>query len=200
MVRPPGVGGACATSGGTRQEYGYDEADRLIGTGLTYDAWGRITKLPAEFAGGKILETEYFANNMVASQTEKGGVTNSYELRRDRASAPAHTGRWRRRAPKFSTTTARATRPPGRPLDRPGSGNIAGIGGELAAVQESTGTVTFELTDLHGDVVASASSSPTVTQLLATYRFDEFGEPEFGSAGRFGWLGGNQRRTELAWV
>jgi RHS repeat-associated protein len=78
------------------------------------------------------------------------------------------------------------------------SGHLGGIGGELAAVQESSGTVTFDLTDLHGDVIASASSSPTATKLLATYRFDEFGEPESGSTGRFGWLGGKARRTELS--
>ena len=79
------------------------------------------------------------------------------------------------------------------------SRNISGIGGELAAVQESSGTTTFKLTDLHGDVVASASSSPTATALLATYRFDEFGEPEgSSSSGRFGWLGGKSRRTELS--
>lgn len=76
--------------------------------------------------------------------------------------------------------------------------NIMGFGGELAAVQESSGTTTFRLTDLHGDVVASASSSPSATKLLATFRFSEFGEPEgSSSAGRFGWLGGKSRRTEL---
>jgi RHS repeat-associated protein len=58
--------------------------------------------------------------------------------------------------------------------------------------------VTFQLTDLHGDVVAAAESSPSATKLKATYRFDEFGEPESGSAGRFGWLGGKSRRTELS--
>lgn len=51
---------------------------------------------------------------------------------------------------------------------------------------------------MHGDVVAKASLSPTETKLLATYRFDEFGNPQGGSAGRFGWLGGKQRRTEFA--
>lgn len=68
-------------------------------------------------------------------------------------------------------------------------------------MQESTGTVTFKLTDLHGDVVASASSNPIATKLLAKYRFDEFGEAErvsgSTSSGRFGWLGGKGRRTEL---
>jgi hypothetical protein len=34
--------------------------------------------------------------------------------------------------------------------------NISGIGGELAAVQESGSGITLELTDLHGDVEATA--------------------------------------------
>jgi RHS repeat-associated protein len=59
--------------------------------------------------------------------------------------------------------------------------------------------VTFDLTDLHGDVVETASSSPAATEPLAKFRFDEFGEPVSGnSAGRFGWLGGKLRRTELS--
>jgi RHS repeat-associated protein len=37
-----------------------------------------------------------------------------------------------------------------------------------------------------------------VTKLLATSRFTEFGEPVSGSAGRYGWLGGKARRTELS--
>ncbi len=53
------------------------------------------------------------------------------------------------------------------------------------------------------NVVAMAVSGDRVRcvvprDLLATYRFDEFGNPVAGSAGRFGWLGGKQRRTELA--
>jgi RHS repeat-associated protein len=76
--------------------------------------------------------------------------------------------------------------------------DITGLGGELAAIQESGGGVTFQLTDLHGDVVAAAESSPSATKLKATYRFDEFGEPMPGSAGRFGWMGGKSRRTELS--
>jgi RHS repeat-associated protein len=76
--------------------------------------------------------------------------------------------------------------------------DIPGIHGELAAVQESGGTTTFRLTDLHGDVVASASSNPAETKLLATARFTEFGEPASGNTSRFGWLGSESRRTELS--
>jgi RHS repeat-associated protein len=176
------------------QKYGYDEADRL--TGPVYDAWGRITSLPAEFAGGKALTTGYFANDMVATQAQDG-VTNTFQL--------DATGRQRQREQTGGVAGVEIFHYDG-PGDSPSwtslgstwSRSVPGIGGELAAVQESDGTTTFKLTDLHGDVVASASSSPTATELLATYRFDEFGEPEgSGGSGRFGWLGGKARRTEL---
>ncbi|MGH7484262.1 MAG: hypothetical protein ACREMY_01495 [bacterium] len=74
------------------------------------------------------------------------------------------------------------------PCHPPGSQSAetqTGIGGELAGLQESSGT-TLRLTNLHGDVVASASLSPTVTSLTATFRFGEFGNPVAGGAGRFG--------------
>src|SRR4029077_15288047 len=78
-TREPGLGGICASSGGTTQNYEYDSADRLLGTGLTYDSWGRITKLPGRMAGGKELTTSYFSTDMVATQTQNG-ISNSYQL------------------------------------------------------------------------------------------------------------------------
>lgn len=192
----PGVGSVCATSGGATQKYEYDAADRLMGAGLTYDAWGRIEKLPAEDAGGKILETKYFVDDTVASQTQ-GGVTNAYELdaslrqrQRIQAGGVAGIEIFHYDTPGDSSSWTA--------LGSTWSRNIVGIGGELVASQESSGTVTFDLIDLHGDVVGTASSSPAATKLLATEHFDEFGERESGSAARFGWLGGRQRRTELA--
>jgi RHS repeat-associated protein len=74
---------------------------------------------------------------------------------------------------------------------------IGGIGGGLAAVQDSSTGVSLQLTNLHGDVIATASLSPTATKPTATFEFDEFGNPKSGTAGRFGWLGSKQRRTEL---
>jgi RHS repeat-associated protein len=75
--------------------------------------------------------------------------------------------------------------------------NIVGIGGELAAIQPSSGETTLQLANLHGDIVAIASLSATATKLIATFESDEFGNLKAGTAGRFGWLGGKQRRTEL---
>jgi RHS repeat-associated protein len=74
--------------------------------------------------------------------------------------------------------------------------NIPGIGG-LGAIQDSSKGTTLQLTNLHGDVVATTSTDPEATGLLATFEFDEYGNPKQGSTPRYGWLGGKQRRTEL---
>jgi RHS repeat-associated protein len=194
-TRSPGIGGACVTSGGAKQEYKYDAADRLEGP--TYDAWGRITSLPAEFAGGNALTTEYFSTDMVAKQIQNG-ITNSYEL--------DGSGRQRMRLQGGGGLEGNEIFHYDSPSDSVAwtergstwTRDIGGIGGELTAIQESGSGVTLELTDVHGDVVATAEPSPTATKLKATFRFDEFGNPVSGSAGRFGWLGGKARRTELS--
>jgi RHS repeat-associated protein len=77
--------------------------------------------------------------------------------------------------------------------------NIDGIDGELAATYDSqTGTATLQLTNLHGDVVATASTSGSATAPLQTFESDEFGNPKQTGNHRYGWLGGKGRRTELA--
>jgi RHS repeat-associated protein len=63
----------------------------------------------------------------------------------------------------------------------------AGSNGETTGLRSSTRRVSFCVTSQWGSL-----------PVRATYRFDEFGEPESGSAGRFGWLGGKVRRTELS--
>ncbi len=189
--------GACETeSTGTSQEYQYDAADRLTGPEtVTYDSFGRITNLPAKFAGGSTLETSYYYNGMVASQSQ-GGLTNTYEL--DAAGRPRQvtqtgtkTGTELFHYAMASDSTAWTER--GSSWSR----NIGGIGGSLAAIQDSSGTTSLQLTNLHGDVVASASISVSAKEPTANFEFEEFGNPVKGSSGRYGWLGGKQRRTEL---
>ena len=194
-TRSPEIGGACSSSGGTSQSYTYDAADRLTGGEIVYDSFGRITKLPASYAGGKTLETSYFSNDMVASQSQ-GGVSNTFGL--------DASGRQRQRLQEGGllgteifhydgSSDAPAWTERGSTWTR----DITGIGGELAAVQENGSEPVLQLTNLHGDVVATAALSPTETKLKATFSYDEFGNRVSGEAGRFGWLGGKQRRTEL---
>jgi RHS repeat-associated protein len=196
-TRAPGVGGACETkSTGTSQEYKYDAADRLTGPeAITYDSFGRITKLPAKFAGGSTLETTFFSNEMLASQTQ-AGLTNTYQLDatgRDRqvTQTGTKTGTETFHYSMASDSTAWT--------ERAGtwSRNVGGIGGGLAAIQESSGTTSLQLTNLHGDVVATASLSTSAKEPTASFEFEEFGNPVKGSAGRYGWLGKAARRTEL---
>jgi RHS repeat-associated protein len=197
ITRAPGIGGACDTSSeGTPQEYKYDAGDRLIDEGTTYDSWGRITSLPAKDAGGSTLTTTFYSSDMVATQSQ-GGLTNSYQL--------DSTGRPR----ELKVTGAKeltevfhyaggSDSPAWTARGSAWTRYIGGIEGELAAVQDSSAGTSLELHDLHGDVVATASLSPTAKEPTAKFEFDEFGNPKSGTAGRFGWLGGKQRRTELA--
>jgi RHS repeat-associated protein len=194
-TRAPGIGGACDTSSeGTSQSYTYDAADRLIGE-VTYDPFGRITSLPAKYAGGSALATTFFSSDMVATQSQ-GGLTNSYQLdatgrQREVVQTGTKTGTEIFHYAMASDSTAWTER------SGTWTRNITGIGGELAAIQPSSGEASLQLTNLHGDAVATASLSPTAKEPTAKFEFNEFGIPKSGSAGRFGWLGGKQRRTEL---
>lgn len=194
-TRSPGIGGACSWSGGVTQGYSYDKGDRLLGTGMSYDNFGRITNLPAEYAGGKTLSTSYFSTDMVANQSQ-GGVTTTFEL--------DATGRHRQRVQGggLEGTEVFHYSGPGDSLSWTQRGavwtrSVGGIGGELIAIQDSSAGTTFQLANLHGDIVATASADPSATKLISTALFDEFGTPKVGVE-RFGWLGGKQRRTELA--
>jgi RHS repeat-associated protein len=76
--------------------------------------------------------------------------------------------------------------------------SISGSGGQLDATVDQGGTVTVDLRDLHGDVSATASGSATATSLSTTNDWTEFGSPNSGAAGRFGWLGAQLRTSQLA--
>lgn len=194
-TRAPGIGGVCAESGGTTQSYEYDAADRLKGP-TYYDSWGRITSLPAEFAGGKTLTTGYFSNDMVAVQSQ-GGISNMFQLdaslrQRQRLQGGGLEGTEVFHYDGPSDSPAWTVR--GSTWNR----NITGLEGELGAVQQSGKEVTLQLTNLHGDVSATAPISPEATSLKEVFGYDEFGTPTSGLAGRFAWLGGKQRRTEYS--
>jgi RHS repeat-associated protein len=189
------MGSGCGTGSSTEKKYSYDKADHLIDSGTVYDSFGRITKLPGTDAGGKELTTSYFSTDMVASQSQ-AGVTNSFTLdatlrQRSRLQAGGLEGT------EVFHYDAAGDSPSWTERGSTWTRNIAGLGGELAAVQESGKEITLQLTNLHGDVSATAAINPEVTSLKGTFSFDEFGNTTSSSAGRYGWLGGKGRRTEL---
>lgn len=189
------LGSSCGTGITTEREYTYDKADHLIDAGVVYDNFGRITKLPAADAGGKELTTGYFSTDMVASQSQ-GGVTNTFELdaalrQRSRLQAGGLEGTEvfhyddASDSPVWTERGSRWTR------------DVEGIEGETVAVQENGSEPTLQLTNLHGDIVATAALDPAEMKLRSTSSYDEFGNPTSGNAGTLGWLGSYQRRTEL---
>jgi RHS repeat-associated protein len=189
-------GGACDTkSAVTPQEYTYDAADRLTDPEIAYDLFGRITSLPGKYAGGGALATTFYSNDMIATQSQ-AGLTNTYQLDaegrpRQVVQTGAKTGTEVLHYALASDSTAWTER------SGTWTRNITGIGGELAAIQESSGTTSLQLANLHGDIVATASLSLSAKEPTSNREFDEFGNPTKGSAGRYAWLGGKQRRTEL---
>jgi RHS repeat-associated protein len=140
--------------------------------------------------------TSYCSNDLVASQSQ-GAITNTYQLD---ASL-----RQRLRTQTGGSSPGTEVYHYAGGSDSPAwierstswSRNIAGIGGGLAAIQDSAKGTTLQLTNLHGDVVATASVNPEATKLLASFEFDEFGNPKQPSSAKYGWLGGKGRRTEL---
>jgi RHS repeat-associated protein len=198
-----GPGGGCAPGdAGNTTTYDYDDADRLTGTGVDYDTFGRITRLAGYYAGGAQLTSSYYVNDLVQSQ-DQDGIKNEYTL------DPA-------RRQRTIKTTDQRTNPPvtktevfhyADDSDSPSwfekgatySRNIEGIGGDLIAIRTENGTVELQLSNLHGDVVATASLDSSAPGPLRTFEADEFGNPKPNQAvhPRYGWLGEKQRRTEL---
>lgn len=188
--------GNCSTTT-TPQVYShtYDQADRITDTGYTYDLFGRTTAVPAADAAGVALTVGYHVNDLVASQTT-GGVTRSYTL------DPA-----RRIRSWTEGTTTGTNHYPTASSDSPSwigfSGgtwtrNIRGIQGGLAAIQDSSGTVTLQLANLHGDIVAVVADDTAATSIASYAESMEFGLPYFSGTAysRYGWLGAQQRSRD----
>lgn len=176
-VKAPGSGGTCNPGAtGTAQSHAYDAADRITDSGYAYDKFGRITSVPAADAGGKTLSAGYYVNDLAQSVSQDGRTTTyvldplrrverrdidgvsedqHYDTDSDNPSWVAKGDSWTRYVP--------------------------GIDGDLAAVRDSAGTTTLQLTNLHGDVVAEASTSQTATAPTPTFESDEFGVPRPGT-------------------
>ena len=202
---PAGNGDCQPGAAGTSKTYTYDDADRLTGTGVTYDAFGRMTALPAQQSGGGVLTYTYYANDQVRTITQDG-VSKTYALDpmgRQRQSVAAggttYTETLHYEDGSDSPSWTRVANAQG--VETSWERNIVGIDGGLAAIRTHNAqgdTTVLQLTNLHGDIVATASTDPNVTALTARFESDEFGNPRQQSGRRYGWLGGKQRRAELA--
>jgi RHS repeat-associated protein len=197
-TKPPAADQSCNPSAtGTTVTHSYDAADRITDAGYAYDSFGRITSVPAADAGGTALTAGYYTTDMVRSLTQ-GATTRTWTLDPNR--------RLRTRTDSGGATGTRTNHyacecdsPSWVAEDSTGSHwsrNIAGVDGDLAAIQDSAAGTTLQLANLHGDVVATASLDPAATGPLATFEASEFGIPRATPGPRYGWLGSKQRETD----
>lgn len=193
-----GNGNACqSTTGNQPVMHAYDAADRLSAsgtdTGLVYDAFGRVTTLPANNPGGTVATIEYYTTDLVRKQTQ-GVKEMTWAL------DPALRPRTYSEKTNGMTTSVRTNHYSDRNGDSPtwideGGGAwtraVAGLGGTLSATLDSIGTLMYQVGNLHGDVVAVGSATATTPD--ETFGADEFGNPTDTVARRYAWLGGEQR-------
>jgi YD repeat-containing protein len=187
----------CPTEGGTVQAHSYDPANRLIDSGVAYETFGDMTKVPATDAGEHELTSSYYVDGQVASQVQNGETINYYYDPDGRTRETVSTG-------GTAATVVSHYAGLGETVSwsSEGSGkwtrNVPGIGGSFDATQSSTGSITLQIHDLQGNIVGTASKSETETKLLSTYNSTEFGAPNEGKAPpKYAWLGAEGIATEL---
>jgi RHS repeat-associated protein len=192
---------ACASTTGPNQTVSptYDEADRLTGSGYAYDAFGRTLAVPAADAGGSQLTSSYYVDDRVRQMTQ-GSVTQTFNLDPlERVRLQSTTGQPDSKF-HYSDDSDNSSW-----IDLGGANSnwqrfVGGPDGMLAATQAGHGATsdgfTYQLCDLHGDVIGTVNNGGTVTQMFKT---DEFGVPS-GTVPQdgHGWLGGKERRTQFA--
>ncbi len=192
----------CGEGALTTITHSYDSADRLIDSGVAYDAFGNRTKVPAADAEEKAeheLTATFYVDNQTQSQTQNGKTITYY-------TDPA--GRTRETTTKEGagalSTIINHYAGAGEAISWVGeeggawTRNIAGIDGSLSAVAKNGAETTLQLHDLQGNVVATAKDTETETKLLTTYNSTEFGVPANGTPPtKYSWLGASGIAAEL---
>ncbi|HXB66097.1 MAG TPA: DUF6531 domain-containing protein [Solirubrobacteraceae bacterium] len=201
-TREPNSKKECATEGGTVEKHTYDEANRLTDTGITYDPLGNITNLPAADAEGHTLESTFYVDNAVATQTQNG-VTNDYYPDPDGRTLETITGSKKLTTHYDGAGEAIAWSSEGSGETEKWTRDIPGIDGTLTATQEGEGktsdTAVLLLHDIEGDVVATIKDKTGETALLSKYNSTEFGAPNSGKEPpRYAWLGATGVERSLA--
>jgi RHS repeat-associated protein len=188
----------CAPEGATVEGHTYDTADRLTDPGIKYNEFGDITTLPAQNAEDPELTNTYYVDNQLASQ-KQSKQTIGYNLDpAGRTLETISTGE-----PTNSDITAHYAGPGDapawteNPISKEWQRNIPGINGTLAAIQNNGGTPELQLTNLHGDIIATASMSETATELTSKAETSEFGVPTVNTPAKYTWLGAIELPTEL---
>jgi RHS repeat-associated protein len=203
------TGTSCGTPPtGTTITHTYDTADRDTDPGYAYDELGRTLLMPATDTtsptGGTSTPAAitYDSNDMVAAQTSGPDTATWTTDPAGRLLAKTNVN-----IAGGGSTTTTTTNHYANGADSPAwiattatawTRNVHGLDGQLAAIQSSDGTAALQLTNLHGDVVATAADTTTATGTTAMFESTEFGAPRTTNTVNptYGWLGAHQRSTD----
>jgi tripartite motif-containing protein 71 len=200
-TRAPGSEGKCATEGGTIQAHSYDEANRLVDQSVEYETFGNTTRLPAADAGEHEIKSTYYVDNQIATQ-EQNKTLDTYIY--DPAGRTMETTSENTETKAKSTIFSHYAGSGGTPTwtsegAEKWARDIPGIGGSLQATAEPGKTPVLQLSDLQGNIIATAADNETETKLLSTYNSTEFGVPTEGKTPpKYAWLGATGLATETS--
>ncbi|WP_344769842.1 RHS repeat-associated core domain-containing protein [Aeromicrobium panaciterrae] len=207
----PGAGGVCqTTTAASTVTSSFDGADRLTTGGYVYDALGRTTTLPASnttTVGGGNVTIGYHADDMVATMSQTvsgvikaqdytldasgrlsvtknltGGVSLSESTDHYDGSSDAPAWTETKTRPDASTAWATAW-----------ARNVSGLGGDLAAIESSDGSVKLQFANLHGDVAMVTDLNFAGIESATEYTEYGLKRAGTGTSGRYAWLGAKQR-------
>jgi DNA-binding beta-propeller fold protein YncE len=187
--------GECHVEGGELTSHIYDTANRLIDPNTAYDPIGDTTSLEAQDAGGSELQSTYYTDGQLATQTQSG-QTLEYKTDPEGRTLETISSIKSTVTTNYSSSGA-ATSWISEEEGKKWTRNIPGIDGTLTATQTNTGTVTVQLHDLQGNVVGTVPDIETETKLLTTYNSTEFGVPVNGTPPtKYSWLGADGISSE----
>lgn len=205
--------GACQTTTATATKLNeYDTANRIRNTGYTYDTLGRALTVPAQDlaeSGTSPLDVSYYANDMAKSLTQTVDTTptatdvvktTNYGLdpagRINTIKTIADDAETNRTEYRFAGTadspaTIRTSDDAGQSWATTRYVTVPGLGMSAQVVGDET---SFQIANLHGDIVAGIDTSSGVASYTET---DEYGVPSAPSndGRRYGYLGTHQRAS-----
>jgi YD repeat-containing protein len=203
-TREPNEKEECTTEGGAVEGHFYDAAGRLLDPGVTYDALGNMTKVPALDAGGQAITSSFYVDNQTAVQEQdEKNISYTYDpagramiaMTKTKSSSSATISHYAGPGNALTWTCEEAGECK-EEKETKWTRNIPGIDGVLDAIQTNGGTPVLELHDLQGNIVATAADNETETKLLTTHNNTEFGVP-VGTAPKYSWLGADGAESEL---
>jgi RHS repeat-associated protein len=198
--------GSCSTATTpTTLSATFDQADRLTSDSAgsyTYDTLGRTVTVPAGDAAGSAthaatsgtLTLSYYANDRVATESQGGqSITFVLDALQNRVASYTDT-----------TTGATTVNHYGDNSDAPvwtstASGwtrNLVGPDGGFVGSVDQNGTVTLDLSNAHGDTVATVTDTGTAVGPSSYEESTEYGLSRTGGYTPYGWLGSALRSSD----